>query len=1516
MMNINNATRRGCAWLAALCVTILAACGGGDPTTTSLPEVMQPTTVIGADGASMDFTPAEGLLPATLSITRAGADAPALPPGMERAGAVYQFAPQRYIGNEIEIRVPFDRAQASGAPRLLVALAGEDSWTEVEAQIEGTMLRARVPALGYAVAVRPLSVAGAERMTASATQPAQTLRGQLSAEPALQGSGFLRLATAPSTATIRLDYSFAQSCAAPVQLRLRALVARSPSPSQPIGLRTVDLGSRALSARAGSESFELPLTAAANGTWVFLADARCVEQGRVRFGVLAALPVLVVKIVNAPPPPAVGSATLGAAGGTVDGPDGVRLVVPANALETDVTFRIARDATGAPPLEGLNAVSPIYAVTPHGQAFGAQSVLSIPLAAATQLPAGETPLLLKAEPGGVWRIVARGGSDPARVAADIDGLSFFVLAACTSTSPQWTVFPPQCPANHQLRLTMFDGQNQPVESLRNPDGVLFPLWTVVDVPQTRTFRVDWTRPAGINRVDGVSVSGLPNGFSDLAGFTSDFPRTGVEANGNLSRNFNVTIDPTRVPGAAGVNGTIRRVKAAVGYSAEVFQLGVGPVRAGWVFEVDIPIEVRFRGTPPTISTPPANIGVVEGQPATFNVVATVSPAAPLAYRWFRRPDANGTFAPITGATQASYTLSPTTLTDNGAQFQVEVCVQGTTRCVTSPPATLTVTRAPVVPSFTMQPASLAVSAGQTASFTAVATGVPAPLIRWQSAADGSSTFSDITTAGCTETLPAASGDSTAATCTVGPVAIGDSGRRYRALAINAAAAPGVPSTEATLTVTPAPTAPAITTQPAPQSTTAGGSATFSVVATGTAPLAFTWRINGTALPASGGFTIGACTGTVSASGASLTLTSLSAGCNGTTVTVVVSNGINPDATSNGASLTVAPAGGPGLALLAGAIGGPGTVDGTGSEARVQFGSSSIAVDAAGTAYFSDSVAGRLRKVTAAGVVTTFADVLVAPAGVAVDGAGNAYVAERARHRILRFAADGSVSVWAGSGVPGALDGTGTQAQLTNPEYLSIDAGGNLYVTENAGFAPRIRRISATQQVTTFHDFGGADGVGAIAAAADGSIYGLGAGAFGNAVLRIAPGGIVSTVAGSPGEEGNVDGTGSAARFFGPVAIVFGGDGNLYVTDGNNLSVRRVTPAGEVTTVSGARQPPFVPTDGVGTAGRYEFPTAIGRAPNGDLLVGDVATMRRLTPAFVLTTFLGQRLATGTADGSGAAARFRAPLLGVALDAVGNALVADTDRIRVVTPAGATTTLLTPQPARVIVRDPSGGGFVVASYNAVWRISATGVATLLAGDPQFYDYVDAPVGTDARFGFIRGIAVDSGGNVFVAEAINQNATIRRITPTGAVTTWAGAKDAPPEIIDGDRLSARFSYLDGGLAIDRDGNLVVADFNPFTGAALLRRITPQGTVSTFVNGGALRPALSLALAADGSLLAGGDATLQRISSDGAVTTLVGTQSQRGVRLGIAPNLNLVYGLAVRPNGRVVLTSEAAVLELTLP
>ena len=106
----------------------------------------------------------------------------------------------------------------------------------------------------------------------------------------------------------------------------------------------------------------------------------------------------------APPAPTIGSAALDAAGGIVDGPDGVQLVVPSGALAAPTTFRISRDASGAPALEGINALSPVYAATPHGQTFNATALLSIPLSAA-QIPAGATPVLLKAEPGGKWRVM-------------------------------------------------------------------------------------------------------------------------------------------------------------------------------------------------------------------------------------------------------------------------------------------------------------------------------------------------------------------------------------------------------------------------------------------------------------------------------------------------------------------------------------------------------------------------------------------------------------------------------------------------------------------------------------------------------------------------------------------------------------------------------------------------------------------------------------------------------------------------------------------------------------------------------------------------------------------------------------------------------------------------------------------------------------------------------------------------------------------------------------------------------
>lgn len=593
------------------------------------------------------------------------------------------------------------------------------------------------------------------------------------------------------------------------------------------------------------------------------------------------------------PPPAPDATTVGPTGGVVTGPDGVQVVIPGNAVTAPVTFRVARDSTGAPELAGINAVSPVYAVMPHGQAFETAALLSIPLSAA-QIPPGATPVMLKAELGGNWQVVPNVSADPLKMAADISGLSFFVIGTCSSVpTDAWTIGGIDCPANHELRLTMLDNET-PVSVIRGPNGVQLPLWYVTDTPQTRDFVVDWTRPNSA-RVDDVSVVGSRGGFN---------PQTRSVTGGNFSQRFTVSIDPAQVAGANGPNGRLLRVVATAQYSTTATRVGVGSVPVGFAFETDIPILVRYNGILPVISQHPANTGVVAGQAASFTVVAS---GASLSYQWSRRPDANAAFADIVGATAATLSLPTTTVLDNTAQFRVRVC-SGGSNCVDSNAAVLLVAAVGLPPTFSLVPGDLSVAFGQTASFSVVAGGTPLPQIRWQVAPAGSTTFTDLVgSPTCAVASPIAGSGNVAATCTVGPVSLGSSGLRYRAVATNAITPGGVTSSFGTLTVTAAPQAPVITQHPAPQSTNVGGSATFSVTATGTSTITYVWRLGGDFLPAgNGGFAFGACSGSITHSNGnqSITLSNLSAGCGGLSVAATASNSVSPSATSNGALLSV------------------------------------------------------------------------------------------------------------------------------------------------------------------------------------------------------------------------------------------------------------------------------------------------------------------------------------------------------------------------------------------------------------------------------------------------------------------------------------------------------------------------------------------------------------------------------------------------------------------------------------
>jgi len=169
---------------------------------------------------------------------------------------------------------------------------------------------------------------------------------------------------------------------------------------------------------------------------------------------------------------------------------------------------------------------------------------------------------------------------------------------------------------------------------------------------------------------------------------------------------------------------------------------------------------------------------------------------------------------------------------------------------------------------------------------------------------------------------------------------------------------------------------------------------------------------------------------------------------------------------------------------------------------------------------------------------------------------------------------------------------------------------------------------------------------------------------------------------------------------------------------------------------------------------------------------------------------------------------------------GNAYVVSVGALRKVTPTGAASTLAGASGFQQVVRDPTGF-LVAATSSAVYRVASDGTRTLLAGDPNTSGTVDGQ-GPSARFGSIRGFAIDGAGNVYVSQPSED--VIRRVAPDGTVITYAGTP-SQPGALDGPRLGATF---DGpaGLAVDESGNLYVADSNNDT----IRRISAAGNVST--------------------------------------------------------------------------------------
>jgi sugar lactone lactonase YvrE len=257
---------------------------------------------------------------------------------------------------------------------------------------------------------------------------------------------------------------------------------------------------------------------------------------------------------------------------------------------------------------------------------------------------------------------------------------------------------------------------------------------------------------------------------------------------------------------------------------------------------------------------------------------------------------------------------------------------------------------------------------------------------------------------------------------------------------------------------------------------------------------------------------------------------------------------------------------------------------------------------------------------------------------------------------------------------------------------------------------------------------------------------------------------VTTFAGS-GSYGDTDGTGAAASFRFPHGVAIDAVGNVYVADRNNYKIRKITPMGEVSTLAGSGS--LGNADGLGTAASFNYPTGIAIDATGNLYVADSENhkIRKITPAGVVSTLAGSGL-PGNTNGTGTSASFKAPL-GVTVDAAGNVYVADSQnhKIRKITPAGVVSTF-------------AGSGGAGSTDGA---------------------------GSVASFNLPAGVAVDASGNVFVADLYNHK--IRKITPTGAVSGFAGSGSLGST--DGIGVAASFHYPHG-VAVNASGVVYVAGY----------------------------------------------------------------------------------------------------------
>ena len=562
-----------------------------------------------------------------------------------------------------------------------------------------------------------------------------------------------------------------------------------------------------------------------------------------------------------------------------------------------------------------------------------------------------------------------------------------------------------------------------------------------------------------------------------------------------------------------------------------------------------------------------------------------------------------------------------------------------------------------------------------------------------------------------------------------------------------------------------------------------------------------------------------------------------------------------------------------------------------------------------------------------------------PTGVAVDGSGNIYVADNFNNKIRKITAEGVVTTLAGSGAPGASDGTGSGATFNRPAGIAVDGSGNVYVADGNN---KIRKITSAGVVTTLAGSGApgaSDGTGSgasfsnpvgVAVDGNGNVY---VGDYGNHKIRkITPAGVVTTLAGS-GAPGASDGTGSGASFSNPSGVAVDATGNLYVADTSNNKIRKITASGNVTTLAGSGS--YGSTDGQGTAARFYYPRGVAVDGNGNVYVGDeVSTIiRKITPTGVVTTLAGNPGWYGPYDGFGNASSFNRPF-GVAVDGNGNVYVADTDNAKI---------------RKISQGSLSGVNQISAGANHSIALKSDG--TFIGWGDMTYGQAGLPYWFD-WYGFRKYIQVSAGGNHSLA-----------LTSDGFVDAWGDnssgqAPDPSPDFPFFRNLNRVVQVSAGGshsLALTSYGSVVAwgnntsnqtsvptaytqASFGRFLGLAVygtgnnsityvadadsnkIRKITANGIVSTFAGSGSygstdgngtaatFNNPKGAAVDASGNVYVADSNLIRKITPTGMVSTLAGSANNWSSADGTGSSASFSWnagGIAVASDGTIYVT-----------